>query len=340
FNLKLGRITGLDPAEPHFAKNQPPVRLDRSAAVYVDVIHTDASGFTSAGFGIIERIGHVDFYPNGGSRQPGCTQSVFEYISLEKSVFNGVKKFLGCNHLRSYELFTETINNRGHHPIGITCPSYKEFQRGNCFNCHKKGTYCLPFGFDSYKMYRSLINKRMLHPNKSLVLYMLTTDASPFSKGHYKITVAVANTEESKRHRGEVGTLWFTAHSTTDGTGPKSSKIQLNDGAYHEPGSTYTFVVAGDAIDKIKSVEAEFQYDTNVMNPLTWRMFSAPRLYISKIQLENLEMNVAITVCPKDNLLLRHTQKLQHSKTKRVYLNCFAKLYQRNIWNKTIKKFL
>lgn len=133
----------------------------------------------------------------------------------------------------------------------------------------------------------------MLHPNKSLVLYMLTTDASPFCKGHYKITVTVANTEESKRHRGEVGTLWFTAHSTTDGTGLKSNKIQLNDGAYHEPGSSYTFVVAGDAIEKIKSVEAEFQYDTNVMNPLTWRMFSAPRLYISKIQLENLEMNVA-----------------------------------------------
>lgn len=90
FNLKLARITGLDPAEPHFAKNQPPVRLDRSAALFVDIIHTDASGFTNAGFGIIERIGHVDFYPNGGSKQPGCTQSVFEYISAEKSLFNGM----------------------------------------------------------------------------------------------------------------------------------------------------------------------------------------------------------------------------------------------------------
>ncbi|GJQ71315.1 hypothetical protein Trydic_g11051 [Trypoxylus dichotomus] len=300
FNLKLGRITGLDPAEPHFAKNKPPVRLDRSAAAYVDIIHTDASGFTTAGFGIIERIGHVDFYPNGGSRQPGCTQSVFEYISLEKSIFNGVKKFLGCNHLRSYELFTESINANGH-AIGITCSSYKEFQAGNCFNCNKKGTYCLPFGFGSYKKYKNLVNERMLQPNKNLILYMLTTDTSPFCKGHYKITVVISNTEESKLHRGEVGTLWFTAHGTSDGTGPKSNKMPLNDGAYHEPGTTYTSIVAGDIIDKIKSVEVEFLYDTNVMNPLTWRMFSAPRLYISEIKLENLEKNIGITVCPKDN---------------------------------------
>ncbi|KAI4461598.1 lipase [Holotrichia oblita] len=300
FNLTLGRITGMDPAEPHFAKNKPPVRLDRSAAVYVDVIHTDASGFTSAGFGIIESIGHVDFYPNGGSRQPGCTQSVFEYISLEKSVFNGVKKFLGCNHLRSYELFTETINPKVG-TIGITCPSYKEFQAGKCFNCTNKGSYCLPFGFNSYEGYKNLIQKRMIQPRKNLVLYLLTEDATPFCKGHYKIVVNVSNTEESKLHRGEIGTLWFTVHTTTDGTGPKSNKIPLKDEAYHEPGSSYSAIVAGNVVDKIKSVEVEFQYHTNVINPLTWRMFAAPRLYLSKIRLENLETNKAITVCPKDD---------------------------------------
>lgn len=89
FNLTLGRITGLDPAEPHFAKNHRPVRLDRSAARYVDVVHTDASAFIRGGFGIIEPIGHVDFFPNGGTAQPGCTNSVVEYISNEKSFLVG-----------------------------------------------------------------------------------------------------------------------------------------------------------------------------------------------------------------------------------------------------------
>ena len=42
-------------------------RLDESDARYVDVIHTDA-GF----YGTDRRGGHTDFYPNGGSHQPGC----------------------------------------------------------------------------------------------------------------------------------------------------------------------------------------------------------------------------------------------------------------------------
>lgn len=82
----------MDPAEPHFAKAQPPVRLDRSAANYVDVIHTDASAFIRGGLGIIEPIGHVDYFPNGGTDQPGCGKSVVEYITSERGSFiKGIK---------------------------------------------------------------------------------------------------------------------------------------------------------------------------------------------------------------------------------------------------------
>jgi hypothetical protein len=128
----VGRITGLDPAEPHFAKAQPPVRLDRTAAKYVDVVHTDASQFIRGGLGMTEKIGHVDYYPNGGTNQPGCGKSVVRYISDAngsfflgichnfnkydklQSFFLGIRKYLGCNHIRSYEFFIESINpNRG-----------------------------------------------------------------------------------------------------------------------------------------------------------------------------------------------------------------------------------
>lgn len=87
FNLTLGRITGLDPAEPHFSKAQRPVRLDRTAADYVDIVHTDASAFIRGGLGMTESIGHVDYFPNGGTDQPGCGKSVVQYISSEKGSF-------------------------------------------------------------------------------------------------------------------------------------------------------------------------------------------------------------------------------------------------------------
>lgn len=80
----------MDPAEPHFAKTDRPVRLDRTAAKYVDVIHTDASQFIRGGLGITESIGHVDYYPNGGTAQPGCTNTVFQYVrEANGSFFQG-----------------------------------------------------------------------------------------------------------------------------------------------------------------------------------------------------------------------------------------------------------
>ncbi|MPC37032.1 Pancreatic lipase-related protein 3 [Portunus trituberculatus] len=69
----LGRITGLDPAEPLFEFMPPSVRLDPSDALLVDVIHTDAGRFSfGGGYGLEQAVGHLDFYPNGGVNQPGC----------------------------------------------------------------------------------------------------------------------------------------------------------------------------------------------------------------------------------------------------------------------------
>jgi pancreatic triacylglycerol lipase len=41
----LGRITGLDPAEPNFKHTDTRARLDPGDANFVDVIHTDGSTF-------------------------------------------------------------------------------------------------------------------------------------------------------------------------------------------------------------------------------------------------------------------------------------------------------
>lgn len=69
---RIGRITGLDPAGPSFCSLDKNQRLDSTDAKYVDVIHTNSGDLTtSLSFGLACTVGHVDYYANDGSHQPG-----------------------------------------------------------------------------------------------------------------------------------------------------------------------------------------------------------------------------------------------------------------------------
>jgi len=81
----VGRITGLDPAGPGFvdSPNMPAIptlnsqRLTAQSASFVDVIHTNGALQPSVvsldpHCGDLHELGSMDFYPSGGSVQPGC----------------------------------------------------------------------------------------------------------------------------------------------------------------------------------------------------------------------------------------------------------------------------
>ena len=81
-------MTGLDAAGPLFEKTTKEVRIDKSDATYVDLIHTNGgnedqgflgkSGFPKLEFhvlGINAAVGHADFFPNGGHKQPKCNNN-------------------------------------------------------------------------------------------------------------------------------------------------------------------------------------------------------------------------------------------------------------------------
>ena len=72
---------------PFFEHKKFEDRLSKDDAEVVEVIHTNGGSC-----GIMENIGHLDFYPNGGAKQPGCI-------------------FSACAHSRAYELYAESINN-------------------------------------------------------------------------------------------------------------------------------------------------------------------------------------------------------------------------------------
>ena len=74
-SLYVVSAAGLDPAGPSFTRNSAAARLDKDDAFLVDVIHTDGG---RNGMGMMKPIGHMDFYPNGGAKQPGCITYHYE----------------------------------------------------------------------------------------------------------------------------------------------------------------------------------------------------------------------------------------------------------------------
>lgn len=205
FGLKLGRITAMDPAEPLFGDADPIVRLDRSDAKFIDVIHTDTLPITRGGLGMAAAIGHVDFYPNGGSNNPGCDEPVEHYIAQEKgSFFWGVQTFFSCNHVRSHHFMTESIKSNDL-VKAVVCDSYEEFKEGRCFSCagNDKG-YCINFGLESEQSYKKLSS---LSKGKPIKAYFMTSEKPPYFQSHYKIKVVMSDLEESRAHGGEIGIL-------------------------------------------------------------------------------------------------------------------------------------
>lgn len=138
---RLGRITGLDPAGPCFSYAKSNQRLDKTDANYVDVIHSNRLVQ-----GVIEPLGHADFYLNGGGpTQPGCIMPT-------------------CCHLRAAEVYVQSIKTPKSF-IGVRCKSWKHFMANAC----DKDDYAV-LGYRSSTATRGQF-------------YLRTTGSSPFGLG-------------------------------------------------------------------------------------------------------------------------------------------------------------
>ncbi|CAH1271912.1 PNLIP [Branchiostoma lanceolatum] len=180
---KIGRITALDPAEPGFQGTPPHVRLDPSDAMFVDAIHTDGEGEMDLGFGMSQPVGHLDFYPNGGRDQPGCSDNLLNSI-WDHGLFHGGKDFVTCNHKRAHRLFVESI--RSTCPWrGYPCAGREEFQRGDCLTCGATG--CYKMGYDA-------VEKTPPSGTELVKLYLTTEGQSPYCHRHeYRVEIILSN---------------------------------------------------------------------------------------------------------------------------------------------------
>ncbi|GJQ68236.1 hypothetical protein Trydic_g10768 [Trypoxylus dichotomus] len=139
----IASIVALDPAAPLFSINNLDNRVDPSDASYVHVIHTNAGflGFTSA-------LGHSDYYPNGGSRQPGCGLDIV-----------GI-----CAHSRSHEYYAESILSSRF--VSSKCDSYSNYDKGDC--SHNR---------------QSLMGQLYIDTSASGEYYLTTNNQAPYARG-------------------------------------------------------------------------------------------------------------------------------------------------------------
>nr|XP_021392939.1 inactive pancreatic lipase-related protein 1-like [Lonchura striata domestica] len=255
----IGRITGLDPAQPYFQGTPIEVRLDKSDADFVDIIHTDsAPTIPNLGFGMSPAIGHIDFYPNGGKEMPGCGKNPISQIVDLDGIWEGTRDFVACNHLRSYKYYSDSII----YPdgfLGYLCPSYELFQEGNCFPCPEEG--CPNMGHYADKFKDKVKNDFMK-------FYLNTGEARDFPLWRYKVNVTVSG---KSKVRGYVNVALY-------GTGGNTKQYQITKGTL-KPGNTYTAYIDAE-VNVGEVTKVKFLWNNNWINP------TLPKLGASTITVE------------------------------------------------------
>ncbi|XP_032049136.1 lipase member H [Aythya fuligula] len=173
FDGNLGRITGLDPAGPLYRGQPPSERLDPTDAQFVDVIHSDTDGL-----GYADTLGHIDFYPNGGTDQPGCPLTIFSGMQYFK-----------CDHQRSVFLFMSSLK-KSCNITAYPCDSYRSYRNGKCTSCEIfQPMPCPILGYYAHK-WKSYLTQQS-HPVTNM--FFDTADKEPFCIYHYFVDIITWN---------------------------------------------------------------------------------------------------------------------------------------------------
>lgn len=230
----LGRITGLDPAEPYFQKMPKEVRLDPTDAEFVDVVHTDSASFAfgvlkGEGLGMYDPAGHVDFYPNGGIKMPGCDLASRAYKFVTEGLVGGARAMGICHHQRAIDYVVETITDVRCPSLAFACPSYEVFEQGRCSDCGRDGSLCAPMGLhaDAWRRFRN--------DSRSVRMFVDTNSQTPYCAFHFLVNVEMSKSPSASTASGD---LFLRLEGTRDTC---EMKINREPATVH-PKAIYTFV--------------------------------------------------------------------------------------------------
>ncbi|XP_058155592.1 pancreatic lipase-related protein 2 [Dasypus novemcinctus] len=272
---RAGRITGLDPAEPCFQGTPEEVRLDPSDALFVDVIHTDSAPIIpSLGFGMSQKVGHLDFYPNGGKQMPGCQKNILSTIIDINGIWEGTRDFVACNHLRSYKYYASSILNPDGF-LGYPCASYDKFEEGSCFPCPIEGCPKMGHYADQFKEKTSAVGQ---------TFFLNTGDSGNFTRWRYKVSVTLSG---GKKVSGYFRIALY-------GSNGNSKQYEIFKGSL-KPDASYTRDIDVDLyVGKIQKVK--FLWNNHVIN------LFRPRLGASQITVQSGEDGTEYNFCGSDTV--------------------------------------
>ncbi|XP_055844241.1 uncharacterized protein LOC129910759 [Episyrphus balteatus] len=229
----LSRITGLDPAGPLFEAQHPKVRLDSTDATFVDVIHSNGENLILGGLGSWQPMGDVDFYPNGGRVQNGCSNlfvgAVTDFI-WSQNVEDEEGRSL-CNHRRAYKFFIDSVAPRCQFPA-FPCNSYDNFLSGNCFPCSKYETNATSNGAKCGNM--GYYADRSTGRGQ---LYLVTREEEPFCAHQFQIQIFNSFNDLPLRTIGRI-------EATLEGEGGLNETFRISE-------KEDTEFFAGDIVSKI-----------------------------------------------------------------------------------------
>nr|XP_042912017.1 pancreatic triacylglycerol lipase-like [Parasteatoda tepidariorum] len=162
----LGRITYLDAAAPLFTSLPEYLQPSNTDADFVESIHTNGAFTAGKGYGYLQPISDIDYYPNGGQMQPKCVYGS-KYKSGNGKIYwvKSLSTQISCNHAMSYIYYIASFNKTCKF-LGRICDSYEDFTAGKC----SSGPVCR-MGFYSKKL-----------PNLSAKskCFLETSDMPPF----------------------------------------------------------------------------------------------------------------------------------------------------------------
>lgn len=254
----IGRITGLDPAEPYFEGHHVDARLDPTDAKFVDVIHTDVNSIFAMGFGSKDPMGHVDYYPNGGHDQPGCNLGLGDITSVENA-----KQYVVCNHERCLKIFIEAMRakaeGRTSHFKAHRCSSYESYLKEECQECVDGCTFIGP---------DALLTRP--HTSETLVkMYLITHEKAPYcAESFFDFSANLPSGFEKNR-----GQIFVKMDLTSQGGKVVEQELTATKKDPLEPDhSVHRLVVERNNfdIDAIKEIQVRYKQWWSMLEPSTW----------------------------------------------------------------------